>query len=344
MDAENAFAPLHVRPVDDDAAIETARAQQRRVEHVWTVGGRHENDAFIRLEAVHLDEKLVQRLFALVMSAAEPRAAVAADGVDFVNEHDARCVLLALFEQVAHAGGAHADEHLHEVGAADGEERHVRLAGDGARQQRLAGARGAHQQDALRNPAAELLELLRLAQEVDDFLQLFLRLVYAGDVLERHLLLGARRQLRLALAERERLVAAALHLPHEENPEADHQQDRRPGIKECRPWAGRRLASRHDDIPLEQTVRQPLVLRRSVGAEVLVGFVDADNLVARNGDAIDLSGIDRCHELGKTQRLMAGLELGRKLPDEGADDHKGHPEHQAFQGRVQASSPTMYRI
>ena len=44
---------------------------------------------------------------------------------------------------------ADADEHLDEVGTGDGEERHVRLAGDGARQQRLAGAGRADQQHAL---------------------------------------------------------------------------------------------------------------------------------------------------------------------------------------------------
>jgi hypothetical protein len=63
---------------------------------------------------------------------------------------------------------------------------------------------------------AEFLELLRLAQEIDDLLELVLRFVNARHVLERDLLLGARRQLRLALAERQRLVAAALHLAHEE--------------------------------------------------------------------------------------------------------------------------------
>jgi len=38
-----------------------------------------------------------------------------AHGVDLVDEHDAGRVLLALLEEVAHARGAHADEHLHEV-------------------------------------------------------------------------------------------------------------------------------------------------------------------------------------------------------------------------------------
>ena len=152
-----------------------------------------------------------------------------------VDEDDAGSVLLALFEQVTHARGAHADEHLDEIGAADREERHVRFARDRARKQRLAGAGRAHEEDALGNAATELLELLRLLQELDDLLQLVLRLVHAGDVLERHLLLRARRQLRLALAERQRLVAAALHLAHDEDPEADHQQDWRAVVEQRGP-------------------------------------------------------------------------------------------------------------
>ena len=72
----------------------------------------------LRLEAVHLDQELVQRLLALVVAAAEPRAAVPADGVDLVDEDDAGGVLLALLEEVAHAAGADADEHLDEVRAA----------------------------------------------------------------------------------------------------------------------------------------------------------------------------------------------------------------------------------
>ncbi len=192
MNRQNAFASLDVRPVDNDAAIETAWAQQRRVEHVGPVGRRDEDDAFVRLEAVHLDEQLVQRLLAFVVSAAEACAAMTPDGVDFVDEHDAGSVLFALLEKIANAARADADEHLDEVRSANGEERHVRLAGDRAREQRLAGSRRAHQEHALRNASAELLKLLRLFQELDNFLQFFFRLVHAGDVLERHFLLRAR--------------------------------------------------------------------------------------------------------------------------------------------------------
>ena len=165
--------------------------------------------------------KRVQRLLALVVSAAQACATMAADGVDFIDEDDAGRVLLALFEQVANAARADADEHLDEVGTGNGEERHVGFAGDGAREQSLAGSRRPDEQHALGNAAAELLELLRIFQEVDDFLQLFLGLVDSGDVLERGLLLLRGQQARAGLAEAQGLVSAGLHLAHHENPDAE---------------------------------------------------------------------------------------------------------------------------
>src|SRR5215469_2827035 len=99
---------------------------------------------------------------------------MAADRVDFVDEDDAGSVLLALFEEVADTAGAHADEHLDKVRARDREERHVGLTGHGPGEQGLAGSWRSDEQHALRNASAELLELLRLAQILDDLLQLFL--------------------------------------------------------------------------------------------------------------------------------------------------------------------------
>ena len=96
---------------------------------------------------------------------------------------------------------ADADEHLDEVGAGDGEERHVGLAGDGAGEQRLAGAGRADEQHAARDAPAEPLELLRVAQELDDLLQVLLGLVDAGDVLEGDAAMRLGQELRLRLAE-----------------------------------------------------------------------------------------------------------------------------------------------
>ena len=158
--------------------------QQRRVEDVGTVGGRDQDDVVLHLEAVHLDEQLVQRLLALVVTAAEAGAAVATDGVDLVHEDDAGGVLLGLLEQVAHAGGADADEHLDEVRAGDREERDAGLARDGARQQRLAGAGRPVEQHALGDPRTERLEFLGVLEELLDLVQLLDRLVDTGDVTE----------------------------------------------------------------------------------------------------------------------------------------------------------------
>ena len=139
-----------------------------------------------RVEPVHLDQDLVERLLPLVVAAAESGAALAADRVDLVDEDDARRVALRLVEEIAHAAGADADEHLDELGAGDAEERHPGLAGDRPREQRLAGARRSDQQHAARDARAERGELLRILEELDDLDQLFLGLFDAGDVGEGH--------------------------------------------------------------------------------------------------------------------------------------------------------------
>ncbi len=100
---EDLLAALEVGRVDADLAVEAARAQQRGVEDVGAVRRRDDDDVGLRVEAVHLDEQLVEGLLALVVPAAESGAAVTADGVDLVDEDDGRRVLLGLVEQVAHA-------------------------------------------------------------------------------------------------------------------------------------------------------------------------------------------------------------------------------------------------
>ena len=138
-----------------DLPVETAGTQQSGVEDIRTVCRRHDDDAVVGLEAVHLHEQLVERLLALVVPAAEAGAALAADRVDLVDKDDAGLALLCRIEEVAHAGGTHADEHLDEVGAGDGEERYVRFPRHRLCEQRLTGARRADEQDAARDARAQ---------------------------------------------------------------------------------------------------------------------------------------------------------------------------------------------
>src|SRR3546814_18729324 len=67
-----------------------------------------------------------------------------------LDEDDARRVALRLFEHVADAAGADADEHFDEVRTRTGEEGAARFARNRAREQRLAGAGRAAEQPTLR--------------------------------------------------------------------------------------------------------------------------------------------------------------------------------------------------
>ena len=117
MHAQNLFAAAHIRQPHHHAAVKAPRPEQRRIEHVGPVRRRNQNHAVVRLESIHLHQQLVQSLLALVVPAAQARAAMTAHGVDFVNENNARRVLLALLKQVANAARAHAHKHLHKVRA-----------------------------------------------------------------------------------------------------------------------------------------------------------------------------------------------------------------------------------
>ena len=172
-----------------NAPVETAGAQQRGVEHVGAVRRGEHDHAGLAIEAVHLGEDLIERLLALVVApadASERAAAGTPDRVELVDEHDRGRSGLRLGEEVAHSAGADADDHLDELRGRDREERHVRLAGHGAREQRLARAGETAQQHPARDPPAEPAIAFGVAQEIDDLRQLVGRLVDARHVGKRH--------------------------------------------------------------------------------------------------------------------------------------------------------------
>ena len=277
VDLEDLVPPGEVGSVDLDLPVESTRAQQCGVEHVGPVGGRDQDDAATDVEAVHLDEQLVQRLLALVVTAAHAGATVAADGVDLVDEHDRGRVLLGLLEQVAHPARADTDEHLDEVGAGDRVERNAGLTGDRPREQRLAGARRSVEQDALGDLGSDGLELGRLLEELLDLAELLDRLVGARDVAERRLRHVLGDQLGPRLGElHDAAATAALHLVHQEQ-EQQHDQDER--------------QQRGDDLADQ------------------AGMADADVV----GVGIHRAGLDLLLDLGDERRLSAVEPVGGDL-------------------------------
>ena len=323
---QDLLAAHHVRVRDDHLPVEAARAQQRRVEHVGPVGGGDQDDAFVGLEAVHLDQQLVERLLALVVAAAETGAAMAADRVDFVDEDDAGRVLLGLLEHVAHAARADADEHLDEVGAGDREERHVGLTGNGARNQRLAGAGRADEQHAARNLAAEPLEFSGVAQELDDLLQVLLGFVDARDVLEGDAAVRLGQKLCPRLAEAERLAAGALHLPGQENPHADQRDERQPRQQQRHePRHVVLLGARGDRDALAVEALDQGRIRRGIGLEAAaVGEVAVD-FRALDQDVANAALLHLVEELRERDFLRLGplarvLEQGEQRQQQQDDD------------------------
>ena len=184
---KHGLAALHIRFVDQHLPVKASGSKQRRVEHLRAVGGRHDDDGFVRIEAVHFSQELVQRLLAFLMGAHGALHAGPAKCVEFVDEDDAGGLGFGLCEQVAHARRADADEHLHEFRSAQAEEGDLGLAGHRAGEQRLAGAGRADEQHALGNAAAERRVLLGVAQELHDFPEFLLRFVDARDVGEADL-------------------------------------------------------------------------------------------------------------------------------------------------------------
>ncbi|MNI40119.1 hypothetical protein D3C73_943240 [compost metagenome] len=239
-------------------------------------------------------------------------------------------MLLGVFEHVADTGRAHADEHFNEVRTRDAEERHLGFTGDGLGQQRLAGTRRADHQHAARNLAAELGELGRVAQEVDQFADFFLGLVAAGNVGEGDLDLVFALQLGARLAEGHRALgtaATALHLPHDEQPEADDQDDRQE-IHQDRAEgdAAGRLFLHDLDILGAQHVDQVAIERRGDGGRLSTtgGVGDLAGTAARiaaEGDLLHVAGVHLVQEL----RVRSALRPGpRGLGREALEDHHQH--------------------
>ena len=340
MHAQDLLAPYLVGGLHRDAPVEAAGAQQCGIEDVRPVRRGEHDHAGRGVEAVHLREDLVQRLLALVVPAAEctTGATRSSDRVDLVDEHDRGRRGLRLGEQVAHARGADADDHLDELRGGHREERHAGLPGHRAREQGLARPRRAAQEHAARDPRAELRVLRRVTEEVDDLRELLLGLLDASDVVEGHAL-GRRLVLpRLRTTESEHAAARSAGAAQVPEPEAEEEQ-RRPEVHENalpqRSLADRRLGGDLDAMLLHQLVelrpiRELWDLRREARrADCLLVRV-ADVLLEPALDPQALRGNRRdvaVAELRDERRSIRNLDARIcRRPEEQRHDHVVHEQ------------------
>ena len=342
MHGKDAFTALHIGTGNDHAAVKAAGTEQGRIQNVGPVRCGNQDHAFVGFEAVHFNKQLVECLLALIMSTAETRAAMAPHRVDFIYKDDARGVFLALFEQVANPRCADTDEHFHEIRSADREKRDVGFAGDCPCQKRFSGSRGANQQDAFGNASAKLLEFLWLFQEIDDFLQLLLGLFYTRNIFKCDLLLMRRQQPRPAFAERKRLVAAALHLAHEENPESDDEEKWSPGNQRRQPRALAWLLACDLDLFVAKQVDEFRIIHRYDSLEAVARGKLASDIRLGNDHFLDISTLDFLKELAKWENPVPRRRcLLHDLVKQDGRQQQRDPEQNRFCGRIQLKPPSL---
>ena len=237
---------LEIRKLDRYTTVETARTKQCRIQGIRLVRRRQDDDGLRAVEAVHLRQELVQGLLTLIVATHRTVATLLTDGIDLIDEDDARRLFLRLLEEVTYLRRTHTDEHLDELGAGDGEERNVRLTGHSLGKQGLTGSRRADEQRTLRNMCTDLRILIRLLQVVDHLGQKLLRFILTGDVLKSHLvsvlrlvLTGVRLTEAAHTAEAAARTERARHALAEPVAEGPEQKDREdPGQKEIQQRAG----------------------------------------------------------------------------------------------------------
>ena len=223
----------------------------------------------------------------------------------------------------------------------------MRLAGHGAREQRLAGAGRAAQQHAARDASAQPGVAVRVLQEVDDLLELRLGLLDARDVLEGDALRRRLDALGARAAERpERAAGPAARRPAREEDEQRDDQQRRSEADEQRVEEPAALVDRlgldGDVVVLQQ--RRELVgvgERRDLGLEavgrdraavarrVVVDALDEapGDLLALGGDLLDVVLGDLVEEERAVRdgdlRVVVGPQGGRQG---GVDGQRGDDE------------------
>ncbi len=183
VDFKDFHPAVQIGFVHHDLPVKTPGAQKRFVQHIRSIGGRQYHHAFIGIKTVHLHQELIQCLLAFIMAAHHHgTAALAADGIQFVNKNNTRRLGPGLLKKIPHPGRTDAHKHFDKIRAADVKKRHARLPGYGPGQQCFARAGRAHQQHAFGHAPAQVLKTIRIAQKFDNLHKLLLGLIHPGGV------------------------------------------------------------------------------------------------------------------------------------------------------------------
>ena len=154
----------------------------------------------------------------------------------------------------------------------------------------------------------------RILQKVDDFLQLFARLVDSGDIVEGHPALFCHQKLGARLAKAHRTApGTVLHLAHDENPDADHQHERQHVEEQLRQQAAAFLGLGIETHILGAQPLHQLGVAGVVGAEIFVAAGFADKLGTADFHRTDAAFVNLGQEIRIGHRGAGRRRLRRTL-------------------------------
>mmetsp|Transcript_5696 Transcript_5696/g.8390 ORF Transcript_5696/g.8390 Transcript_5696/m.8390 type:complete len:204 (+) Transcript_5696:1126-1737(+) len=190
MYTKDAGTSLEVGKVNGNLTVETSRTEEGVIEDIKTVGSGNGDDSRVAIETVHLNQNLVQGLFTLVVTSSESCTTLTSNGINLINEDDARGVLLGLVKHITHTRSSNSNEHLHEFGTRNGDEWHTGLSSNSLGEEGLTGTRGSVKDNTTRNAASILSVSLRLLQEVNYLSELELGSVTSSNLVESYSSIG----------------------------------------------------------------------------------------------------------------------------------------------------------
>ena len=225
---EDIHTPLKIRAVYNDSPVKTTRTEKGGVQYLRTVGCRQDQKTAGGIKAIHLCQKLVQRLFPFVVSTAVPAVTAFTDGIDLIDKNDTGGIFLRLIKEFTDTGCTYTNKHFHEIRTGNGKERHMRLTGYRLRQKRLTGSRRSDEKCTLWKLGSNGRILSGIFQEIHYFLERFLRFILSCHIFEGYacLLLGINLCFVFSHIHD---ASAAGHLPHDkaechpDKDQRDHQ-------------------------------------------------------------------------------------------------------------------------
>ena len=238
MNLEDFQSPHLVGPVHQDMPVETPRSQQRRIKNFRPVCGGQQNDTYLRIESVHFNEQLIKCLFPFIMPRHAAHTAGFSQGIKFIDENDARCLLFSLNKKIPHPGSPQADEHFYKFRSTQAEKGDTTLPRHRFGKQGFPRPGRPHEKNTLGDFSPQFGKSSRFLQKIDNFNQFLLCFINAGNIIEGHVQFIFHINACLVFPEGHEARLLSAHPFHHEIPDADEDKDGEDPRKEI-PQKGR---------------------------------------------------------------------------------------------------------